>query len=315
MKNKQIGDFTTGDKIAGFFLLRSVESKSTSKNTKYLDLLVSDKTGEINAKLWDADGIEDQDFQSNSIIYLSGLVKEWKGNKQLNIDSMRPTTDLDGQQISDFIVSAPNSTATMFTDLKGYIGKIKDEDIRNITTVIVEKYKEKILYYPAAQKNHHAIQGGWLYHVVTMLQLGEKVAQVYTFLNTDLLYGGIILHDIAKLDEMEANELGIVTDYTTEGQLLGHLVQGIKLVDKVAETVQADPETSLLLQHMIASHHYKGEWGSPKSPMIPEAEILHFLDIMDAHVYDMHKAIKSTKEGAFSEKVWTLGRKVYRKKK
>ncbi|WP_368277576.1 3'-5' exoribonuclease YhaM family protein [Heliorestis convoluta] len=292
--------------------MRSIESKRTSTNKIYLDLTLRDKTGEINAKFWDADPALEKEFLENSILCVKALVKEWSGNKQLSIESIRPVTDLDGQNIRDFIASAPQDSQSMYKILHSYIGQIKDQDIYQITSTIVEKYQDKILYYPAAQKNHHAIHGGWLYHIVTMLGLGEKIVEVYPFLNRDLLYGGIILHDIAKLDEMDANELGIVKDYTVEGHLLGHLVQGVKLVDKIAESIGADPEKSLLLQHMIASHHYKGEWGSPKTPMIPEAEVLHYIDMIDAAMYDMHKALSTTKEGSFSEKVWTLGRKVYR---
>jgi 3'-5' exoribonuclease len=112
---------------------------------------------------------------------------------------------------------------------------------------------------------------------------------------------------------MNASELGIVSEYTVEGELLGHIIQGIKMIDQTAVEVGADPEVSLLLQHMVLSHHYEPEFGSPKRPMIPEAEILHYLDIMDARMYDMGRALEKIEDGHFSDKVWLLNnRKLYK---
>jgi 3'-5' exoribonuclease len=146
-----------------------------------------------------------------------------------------------------------------------------------------------------------------------MLKAGEKLLEVYDFLNKDLLFAGIILHDIAKLDEIKANALGIASDYTMEGQLLGHIIQGIKRINNAARNTKLDPRIATLLEHMILAHHYEPEFGSPKRPMIPEAEILHYLDIIDARMFDMQKALGQVGEGEFSEKVWTLNnRKLYK---
>jgi len=143
--------------------------------------------------------------------------------------------------------------------------------------------------------------------------LGEKVSEIYVGLNKDLLFAGVILHDIAKTAEMNASELGIVSEYTVEGELLGHIIQGIKMIDQTATQIGADPEISLLLQHMILSHHYEPEYGSPKRPMIPEAEILHHLDMIDARMFDMQKVLGNVEEGKLSEKVWLLNnRKLYK---
>ena len=118
-----------------------------------------------------------------------------------------------------------------------YLEKIDNTDINIIAETILEAKKEKLMYYPAAKSNHHAIRGGLLYHTLTMLKLGEKLLEVYPQLNKDLLFGGIILHDIAKVEEMDANELGIVSDYNLEGKLLGHIIQGIKEINKIGEEV------------------------------------------------------------------------------
>jgi len=313
MSYKRIDQIKVGEITDGYYLVKSVEIKSTTSNKKYLDFFLCDSSGEINAKLWDYDQA-DNPFKSNTIIKVRGTIKEWNGKKQFNIERARPASDEDNVKIEDFVPTAPYDSVTLFDQLQSYIEKIDLEDLRTIVSRIIELYKEKIQYYPAAQKNHHSVRSGWLYHVVTMLQTGEKITEVYSFLNRDLLFAGIILHDISKLDEMDANELGFVTAYTVEGQLLGHILQGVKLVDRVARELGSDAEVSLLLQHLIASHHYTVEWGSPKSPMIPEGEILHYLDIIDAHMYDMKTVLDETSAGQITDKVWVLGRRLYRSK-
>jgi 3'-5' exoribonuclease len=201
----------------------------------------------------------------------------------------------------------------MLGEVLKYLVKIKNGDIKQITGILLNENREKLLHYPAAMKNHHSVRGGLLYHISTMLKMAERVLEIYTHLNADLLYAGVILHDLAKIDEMNANDLGIVSSYTTEGILLGHIVQGIKDIERVGSQINADRETIVLLQHMILSHHYEPEFGSPKRPMIPEGEILHYLDMMDARMYDMQKALEAVKPGEFSDKVWLLNnRQMYK---
>ena len=219
---------------------------------------------------------------------------------------IRLAEERDEVNICDYVAVAPYSPEKMYDDILNYLSKIKNTDIQNIVTNILSDNEEKLMHYPAAKSNHHAIRSGLLYHTTTMLKAGEKLSEIYTFLNTDLLYAGIILHDIGKIYEMNASELGIVCEYTVEGQLIGHIVQGIKMIETASIEVKADKEVTMLLQHMVLSHHYEAEYGSPKKPMIPEAEMLHHLDIMDARMYDMNKALRDTEEGKFSERIWSL---------
>ena len=200
----------------------------------------------------------------------------------------------------------------MLGEILKYVIQIKNRDIKEIVSRALNEKKEKLIYYPAAMKNHHSIRSGLLYHIMTMLRLGERVCEVYTHLNKDLLYAGVILHDLEKIGEMDSNELGVVGSYTTEGMLLGHIVQGIKMIDRIGKQVDADPEIVILLQHMLLTHHYEPEFGSPKRPMIPEAEILHYLDVMDARMYNLQKELEEIKQGEF-DKIWVLhNRQLYK---
>jgi 3'-5' exoribonuclease len=308
MENKKIGEFNKGDRIENFFLVKNAECKITNNSTtnKYLDLMLIDSTGEINAKLWECNENIEASIKDNMLVKVRAVVNEYRGKLQLKVEKIRPSTVEDNINIDEFILVAPYKPEDMFETLLDYIEKIENKDIKRITESIISKLSYKLMHYPAAKSNHHAVKGGLLYHITTMLKSAEKLLDIYNYLNKDLLYSGIILHDIAKIMEMESSELGIVSKYSIEGQLLGHIIQGISLIEIAAMEVNADKEIVMLLQHMILTHHYEPEYGSPKKPMIPEAEMLHHLDVLDARMYDMRKATKDLNPGEFSEKVYSL---------
>lgn len=132
-------------------------------------------------------------------------------------------------------------------------------------------------------------------------------------MNRDLVAAGVILHDIEKLNEILSNEYGVSPGYSFEGQMLGHIVQGIKLLDRTCRELGISEEKTLMLEHMILSHHYEPEFGSPKKPLFPEAEVLHYLDILDARMFDMEDALNGVAPGEFSDRIWTLdNRRIYK---
>ncbi|MDV3426522.1 MAG: HD domain-containing protein, partial [Bacillota bacterium] len=290
VENAVIGNFREGFTIQGYYIIKEVELKKSKNNSKYLDLILADKTGEVNSKIWDYK-LEESEFSKNALVKVRGEVINYSNNLQLNISKMRTANEEDNVKIEDFVPAAPIPAEDMLNTIESYISRIENKDIKNIVSYIIDEYRDKLMFYPAAMKNHHSIKGGLLYHVSTMLVLGEKISQVYPFLNTDLLYAGIILHDISKIDEMDSSDLGIVEDYTVEGKMLGHIIQGIKKLEMVGEKLKADKEIVLLLQHMVLTHHYEPEYGSPKKPMLKEAEILHYIDKIDATMFDIGKAL------------------------
>ncbi|MDO5707743.1 MAG: HD domain-containing protein [Andreesenia angusta] len=310
---KKIDEFQPGEKVDGFFLIRNMEKKTSANGKEYYDMTVIDDTGSINTKIWEAEkgkGIEVNDF-----VKIRGEITLWRDFKQFKVHKIRKVNEEDNVDIEDYIQSAPYKGADMLDTIMNYIDGFKNEDIKKLTKTIVNSKAEKLLYYPAAKENHHSIRSGLLYHILRMIKSAEKLIEVYTDLNSDLVFSGVILHDLAKIEEMDANELGIVSDYTKEGKLLGHIIQGIKEIDRVSKELEIDEEISILIQHMILSHHYYPEYGSPKFPMIPEAELLHYLDIIDARLYDMDKAISDLEIGQFSPRIWTLdNRQVYKRK-
>ncbi len=310
--SKKARDYRDGDNVEGFFLVKDFQEKLGKNNSKYIDLVFSDDSGDINGKIWNAKDVSQYDCEIGSVVKVRGVVKSWNSQLQINVERIRKATDSDGVVMASFVASAPESISSMYDMVLCYIDKIQNLQIKQLVAEIIKRKEPRLKYFPAAKSNHHAIRGGLLYHITTMLKLADGIMQVYD-LNSDLVYAGVILHDIEKTSELASNELGMTADYTDEGKLLGHIVMGIKLVEKVGAELRTDPDILYTIQHMIYCHHYEPEYGSPLKPMFKEAEILHYLDVIDARMYDFDQAEKSITSGNFSEKIWSLhSRQVYK---
>lgn len=318
MKDIYISDIKTHQELISYFLVKTSAVKVGSNKKAYLDLLLADCTGEISAKKWD---IADEELpglekiKEGSIIKVKAQVTEWNGMKQLRVSRIRQTSAEDQLVMKDYIKAAPEEPADMYEYIYSRAEAFRDQDLRNICIRELTDNKEKLMYYPAAQKNHHAEMGGLLYHVKRMLMMAERACEVYTNLNRELVMTGVILHDMEKINEIQSNELGVSTGYSFEGKMLGHLVQGVRTIDRLAGELGMPREKAVMLEHMILSHHYEPEFGSPKKPLFPEAEMLHYLDMIDAKMFDMQDALEKTEPGEFSDRVWTLdNRTLYRVK-
>jgi 3'-5' exoribonuclease len=303
-----IKDLKQDENINGIYILRRKELKEASNKKFYLDLTFSDNTGEINGKLWDVTEDIFLSMPLNMLYYVNARVDCWKENMQLNIQKIRLADPDDQKKIDKFVPSAPISPEIMLKEVYSYSNRIQHDEIRRLVTKMLKDKEDRLIYYPAARSLHHSIRGGLLYHLYRMLHLSEKIKQVYENVNPDLLYAGILLHDLAKIGELDSNVLGF-SEYSKEGQLLGHLVMGVKEIENAGKSLGISEEVMLVLQHMVASHHYEPEYGSPKKPMILEAELLHYIDLIDARVYDYENALKNVEKGAFSEPVWSLDRR------
>ncbi|WP_243158117.1 3'-5' exoribonuclease YhaM family protein [Aminipila terrae] len=302
MKEFYIADLRTDEEITDFFIIKTIALKLGSNKKQYLDLLLADSTGEVTAKKWDVADTElpsINEIKDGDIVKIKALVTQWNGLKQLRVMKIRRKVENDPVEMVDLIKAAPEHAEDMYEYIYNRAENMKDQHLKTICIKLLTENKERLMYYPAAQKNHHAQLAGLLYHVKRMLMNGDRMCEVYTNLNADLVAAGVILHDMEKLNEIDSNELGISTGYSFEGQMLGHLVQGIKTIEKVAEEIGMPREKAIMLEHMILTHHYEPEFGSPKKPMFPEAEILHYLDIIDARMFDMADALQGFSQVSF----------------
>lgn len=313
-----IATLMTNDHIVDFYMVKKIAVKIGSNRKKYLDVTLGDKTGEITGKKWD---LADEELerlsaiQPGNIAKIDAIVNEWNGMKQFRISRIRLGRKEDGTELSDFIMTAPEPADEMFDYLMDAAEKMTDSDLRNLCMMKLEKMKPKLMYWPAASKNHGAEMAGLLWHMKRMAMLGERACEVYTFLDRDLLIAGVIVHDLEKINEINSNEYGISDGYSFEGKMLGHITMGVRELDKDMEELGFTDEKKVLMEHMVLSHHYEPEFGSPKRPLFAEAEMLHYLDVIDARLYDFEDALSKTRPGEFSDRVWTLeNRTVYRRK-
>ena len=298
MKEIYIKDLRKDQEVTEFFMVKSAAVKTGSNGKQYLDITLGDKTGELTGKKWDVSDGEYPalvDIKEKDIVKIKGIITEWAGQLQFRVQRIRKANENDGQQIGDFVKAAPEDPQEMYDFIFDTAQNLSDGDLRELCVRLLTENKERLLYYPAASKNHHAQLGGLLYHTKRMLMTGMRVCEVYTNLNRDLVLTGVILHDMEKLNEIDADTDGIASGYSFEGQMLGHLIQGVKLVDRMALEMGMDREKAIMLEHMILSHHYEPEFGSPKKPLFPEAEVLHYLVVLFLanmlHFYVMGKAI------------------------
>lgn len=299
-------------RVEGFCIVKSVEKKTSSKGDVYLDFTLGDSSGEINAKLWRYIPAEHGEYKAQDIVKVRGTVSQYNGSDQLRIERIRTSFDGDNVKIEDLVRSVGYSGEEMFDELLSLADGFSDNDLKTVVTAILSDNKEKLIYFPAAFKLHHAVRGGLLMHTLSIVRLCESVCKIYPFVDRELLISGAILHDISKLEEFSVGELGIAEGYTIEGNLLGHLAMGAAKVDQYAKQLNIGRKTSVLLQHMILSHHGEPEFGAAVRPMFIEAEILSELDLLDSRIYEMREAVSSVKPDEFSGRMWALNdRKLY----
>ena len=305
------------NQVEGFCFIKSLQLKVNVKGAEYLDIMLADADGEINAKLWDYQSAVHGMYSAGEVIKVRGTINLYKDTEQLKIDRIRHITEADHVDMSSIVASAPIDGEKIFDSLFEFAGGFADADIAKLTQYLLTENRERMLYYPAALKLHHAMRGGLLYHTLTMLESAKAIIGVYKrlypTLSSELVYAGIILHDIAKTRELVVGELGLASAYSTEGQLLGHLDLGMAMIERAAAELMINDETKMLLQHIVMSHHGVPEFGSPKPPMFPEAEIVSEVDLLDARLFEMYDARSGVVTGGFSERQWALdNRQLYK---
>ncbi|MBB5325359.1 3'-5' exoribonuclease [Anoxybacillus tepidamans] len=307
---KGIIHYGVGEQVDVYLLIKSVTKGIASNGKPFLTLILQDKTGEIEAKLWDASLEDENVYVPESIVKVFGDISNYRGRTQLKIRNIRPANQNDPVRVADFLEVAPMKRDEMMEKLTQYIFEMKNPNIQRITRYLLKKYENKFLEYPAATKNHHEFISGLAYHVVSMLDLAKAIVHLYPSLDQDLLYAGVILHDLGKVIELSGP---VSTTYTLEGNLLGHISIMVSEISKAAEHLGISGEEVIILQHMVLAHHGKTEWGSPKPPMVKEAEILHYIDNLDAKMNMIDRALEKVKPGEFTERIFALDNRSFYK--
>jgi 3'-5' exoribonuclease len=247
-----------GQDYLGFLFIKSQMTKTATNGSRYFNMVLNDSNfDEIDGKKWDVKPDDEDVFTNGKLVKIKGKVQEFNNRLQLIVEKMRLADETDDVSIDDYIETVPVDIDEMLDYINDTIDDFKNEDIRAITKKVFNDQTQALSYFPAAKKHHHAIKGGLLYHTYSMLRIGKSLAGIYPFINRDLLYAGVILHDIGKINEMVSDENGSVSDYTPEGKLLGHITQESVKLEIVGAELGTDPEVLMLLKHMILSHHYQ----------------------------------------------------------
>jgi len=314
MKMTLIKDMTVGEVVEGYYLLKSVELRQTRAGKDYLAITFQDSTGTISGNLWDANAKAVKEFQAGLVVYLNAVKELYNGTPQVNKLNIRLAEDDEPHNPKDFREKSPVNEEELREYVQSIIFKIENATWNRIVRHIFKKFDKEFYEFPAAKTNHHAFEGGLAYHTATMVQLAEKVCQVYPQLNSSLMFAGILLHDMAKTLEFTGFEN---TAYTLRGNLLGHIVLIDEEVSKAATELGIDDEREdlIVLRHVLLSHHGKLEYGSPVRPQIMEAEMIHQIDMMDASMMMMSTAIANVEAGESSQRIFPLeNRSIYKPK-
>ncbi|MFD2828894.1 3'-5' exoribonuclease YhaM [Corticicoccus populi] len=305
-----IANLKAGDSVETFYLIKRAQQGVTTQGKPYMTLYLQDRSGEIESKLWTVSKEDMAVLVPEALIKVKGDVIDYRNKKQMKIAMYRLANESDGLSPKDFVEKAPLDEDTLFDSIMDYTLKIESGSLQRIVRQLIGKYKKEFLTFPAAMTNHHDFVSGLAYHVHYMLRTAEALCDIYPSLNRSLLYSGIILHDIGKVKELSGP---VGTTYTTEGNLVGHIVIACEEITKMADELNIEGEEVLLLKHLILAHHGKLEYGSPKAPMLKEAEILNFIDNIDARMMMMDKHIDNVEPGTFTDRIFPLeGRFFYR---
>lgn len=308
--SKGIAHYQVGETFDDFLLITSANKSVASNGKPFLALLLRDRTGEIDARLWGAKKEDETLFTKGVMVKVSGEIGQFRNKPQLKIHHIRQAQEEDGVDVKQFVEKAPVSVEWLEEQIKEFLFEMTNANLQRLTRYFVKEYNEDLFTYPAATRNHHNYVSGLAHHIVTMLRLGREVGEIYPEVNKDLLYAGIIVHDLGKIRELSDPDS---PGYTTEGRLLGHITIMAEEVERAARELHIEGEEVLALKHLVLSHHGKNEWGSPKTPHIREAEILHYIDMLDSRIQMMNTALQKTKPGTFTEKIFPLEQRSFYK--
>ncbi len=310
MPRKFISELNGGTTIDEIFLVQNKDLRTTKNGSLYLQAQLSDRTGMIDARMWDASTPFFESLGNDTFLRIKGRTEIYQNKIQLIIKHISKTNQED-IKLEDYLPGTEQDVNKMFSELKQIVSSIKQPHLKNLLNLFFsdKDFCKDFCSAPAAVQYHHAFLGGLLEHTLSVAKLGDTIAPLYPELNRDLLICGIILHDIGKISELcyEKN-----FHYSDEGQLIGHLISGVLMVEEKAKQIDDFPKTLLdLLRHLILSHHGEYEWGSPKLPMTLEAITLHYLDNIDAKIHAFNKAISGDKDPGDN---WTNYNKMFERK-
>jgi 3'-5' exoribonuclease len=306
MSRRFVQQLTDGDTLEDVYLVSDKQLRANRNGNLYLLLDLRDRTGAISARLWNAGEHLFRSFEAGDFLRVKGKVQLFQGALQVILSHIEKVAP-EKVELGDFLPHTEHDISRLLERLRGLLLRMTNHHLRALVEcfLIDDQFMHGLCHAPAGVRNHHAYIGGLLEHVVTLLDAADRIVPLYPELDRDLLLTGIFLHDVGKVRELSYDKTFV---YTDEGQLIGHLVIGVEMLNEKAARVadltgEPFPQELLLrLKHMILSHHGTHEFGSPRLPMTPEAIALHYLDNFDAKVHSFTRDIREDRNSASA---WT----------
>ena len=310
--NKQISSMVPGDRVEGFYILKDAQIKTSNSGKPFLAATVSDRTGTLDVKAWDYSGPVGMPEDAGKVVKIRGDITEYRGTTQLTVSNIRMALPEDSYDSSLLVPVAPIDREQTLHQVQQLVDSLEAQDYRQVAQAMLTRHLDAFKRIPAAKSVHHSFLSGLMMHTANMLHLADFISGLYPqIVDRSLLLTGTLLHDFAKEREFTFSQLGIVTDYSRKGQLLGHLVMGAQEVGALCAELGTPEEKSLLLQHMILSHHGEPDFGAAVRPMFAEAELLSQIDMLDSRMEIYAETLPNVPAGTFSSRIFALDKRIY----
>lgn len=302
--HQDINGLREGMACKSVYLLQASTPRITTTGKPYLAVTLQDATGTISGKVWEKKPEMDE-ITAGEAVLAGFTVETYNGKLQINVSQLQRIPDdhpIPKEYLRLLLPMAPEPLEKMYSELWNAADEFHDSDYKRLTKKVLSDNRQVLLTIPAAQKVHENGIGGLLQHLTGMLKVAKGFVAAYPdLINADMLYCGVILHDIGKIREFQLSKFGLVTGYTNEGNLEGHLFIGAEYIGKVCEDLSIDPEKKMMLQHMLLSHHGKAEFGACVQPKFLEAYLLYLCDLTDSRVWIFQEAYRDLKPGETAE--------------
>lgn len=310
--NIPINEMEQGMRVEGFYLLKDASVKKTANGKPYLSATIMDATGSLTAMMWDYSGpIDERDI--GQVVKVRGDITVYKNANQITLSRLRFANDQDEIDLDRLVPIAPIDADMRFQEVRALIATIEDDDYRAVAEEMLRRHGDRFRTIPAAKSVHHSFLNGLLMHTSNMLKTADFFAALYSdLLDRSLLITGTLLHDLAKEREFAFSNIGMATGYTVEGELLGHIVMGAQEAAEVCMELDVPEHKSVLLQHLILSHHGNPEYGAAVVPMCAEAELLALIDRVDSRMEIYSEILPTLDPNTFSARIFALEKKIFR---
>lgn len=314
----KIKDLNDGIRVIENYLVTNVTKGVSNNGQMYLTVSLQDNTGQIEARVWDANENDVEVFKQGNFVRVVADVIEYRSNLQLKVMTGEVLNPKE-VRLDEFTMASPVKLETLTAELNRLLSSFTDTDIQRLVERLISDRYEAFITYPAASRLHHEYTHGLLEHTITIANLADRIIDYYLELyegdwhiNRDLVIAGILLHDLGKTIELSGP---VLTSYTVAGRLVGHISLMNAELLKVAEELEIKSEMPILLSHIILSHHGKLEYGSPVTPMTKEAQLVSMIDDLDAKMKLIEKALNTTNSGEFTDRLWALDSTIFYKPK